>query len=88
MDSHIVHTASGRAYRLPIDRDRFRSLLRFVDEMCALQGCDNTLTHAQTWARANGVPWSSLGRSLRALGGFCDCEIGMNVAEEDADTED
>jgi Protein of unknown function (DUF2695) len=82
---HIVHTASGRAYHLPIDRDRFRSLLRYVDEMCALQGCDNTLQHANTWARANGVPWAGLAKSLRGLGGFCDCEIGMNVAEGEPD---
>lgn len=79
-NQYIVYTASGRACRLPIDRDRFRSLLRYVDEMCAMQGCDNTLQHAETWARANGVSWSVLFRGLRGLGGFCDCEIGMNVA--------
>jgi hypothetical protein len=80
-NQYVVYSASGRPYKLPIDRDRFRSLLRYVDEMCALQGCDNTLQHAQTWARASGVSWSGLSRGLRALGGFCDCEIGMNVAE-------
>jgi hypothetical protein len=85
LDHHIVHSASGWAFRLPIDRDRFRSLLRYVDEMCSLHGCDNSLQHAETWARANGVSWSDLSRGLRALGGFCDCEIGMNVAEEGAD---
>jgi hypothetical protein len=80
-NQYVVYSASGRPYRLPIDRDRFRSLLRYVDEMCSLQGCDNTLQHAQTWARANGVSWSGLSRGLRSLGGFCDCEIGMNVTE-------
>ena len=79
-NQYIVHTASGRPHRLPVDRDRFRSLLRYVDEMCALQGCDNTLQHAETWARANGVSWPDLSHGLRGLGGFCDCEIGMNVA--------
>lgn len=79
---HIVHTASGLAYRLPIDRDQFRSLLSYVDEMLAIRGCDNTLQHAQTWARAHDIGWARLSRSLRGLGGFCDCEIGMNVAEE------
>ena len=79
---HIGHTASGQPYRLPIEADQFRSLLRYVDELCALQGCDNTLQHAETWARANGVSWATLSRGLRGLGGFCDCEIGMNVAEE------
>ena len=79
---HIVHTWSGRACRLPISAERFESLLNFVDEMLAMQGCDNTLSHAQTWARAHGVPWAGLSRALRSLGGFCDCEIGMNAAAE------
>jgi hypothetical protein len=82
-ERHTVYAASGRPYRLPIDAVQFRSLLLYVDEMCALHGCDNTLTHAHTWARAHGVPWSSLSGSLRSLGGFCDCEVGMNVAESD-----
>ena len=82
-ERHTVYAASGRPYRLPIDAAQFRSLLLYVDEMCALHGCDNTLTHAHTWARANGVPWASLSGSLRSLGGFCDCEVGMNVAESD-----
>ena len=87
-NQYVVYTASGRPYRLPIDRDRFRSLLRYVDEMCALQGCNNTLQHAETWARANGVSWSGLSRGLRSLGGFCDCEIGMNVAGMNGEEEE
>jgi Protein of unknown function (DUF2695) len=89
MDSqgHVVHTWSGRACRLPISRPQFQSLLNFVDEMLAMQGCDNTHAHAQTWARAHGVPWAGLSRGLRSLGGFCDCEIGMNAAADDGEDE-
>lgn len=83
-----MRTWSGRICHLPITQDQFRSLLRFVEEMLAMRGCDNTLSHAQTWARAYGVPWARLARSLRGIGGFCDCEIGMNVVEEGADEED
>ena len=85
---HTVRTWSGRTCHLPITRDEFRSLLRFVEEMLAIRGCDNTLSHAQTWARAYGVPWARLARGLRGIGGFCDCEIGMNVVEEGSDEED
>jgi hypothetical protein len=56
--------------------------MSYLDEMIAMQGCDNTLHHAEGWARAHGVAWGRLSRSLRGLGGFCDCEVGMNVAEE------
>ena len=75
---HIVHTWSGRMHRMPINRAQFESLLKYLEELIAMQGCDNTLSHAQTWARAHGVPWASLSRSLRSLGGFCDCEVGLN----------
>lgn len=64
---------------MPIDRDHYRSLNHYVEEMIALHGCDNTLANAETWARAHGVAWARLARTLRSLGGFCDCEIGMNI---------
>jgi hypothetical protein len=85
----IVYTWSGRPCRLPVSRAQFRSLLNYLDEMLAMQGCDNTLSSAQTWARAHGVPWATLSRGLRSLGGFCDCEIGLNaVADPDEPDDD
>jgi hypothetical protein len=77
---YVARTGSGRAVRLPIGQRQFTSLLCYLDEVLALQGCDNTLHHAEGWARAHGVAWGRLARSLRGLGGFCDCEVGMNVA--------
>lgn len=86
---YVVHTWSGRAYRLPVSRAQFRSLLNFIEEMLAMQGCDNTLSHAQTWARAHRVAWGGLSRGLRSLGGFCDCEVGLNtVTGSDLDEAD
>jgi hypothetical protein len=83
----IVRTWTGRPYRLPVSPAQFRSLLNFIEEMLAMRGCDNTLDHAQTWARAHGVPWALLSRGLRSLGGFCDCEIGLNtVVDSDDDS--
>jgi hypothetical protein len=79
---HVVHTASGRAVRLPVSAAQFRSLGRYLEEVIAMQGCDNTLHFAEGWARAHQVPWGRLARALRSLGGFCDCEVGMNLAEE------
>jgi Protein of unknown function (DUF2695) len=68
--------------QLPIDQDQCRSLFRYLNETIALQGCDNTLHHAQSWAEAHGVPWGRLARALRGLGGFCDCEVLMNVSAD------
>jgi hypothetical protein len=85
---HIVRTWSGRTMRLPIDHDQYRSLLSYVETMIALQGCDNTLGHAETWARAHKVGWARLARGLRSLGGFCDCEIGLNTVTHERDDPD
>ena len=85
---HTARTWSGQAHRLPVDADQFRSLLNYVEEMIAMRGCDNTLAHAETWARAHDVGWARLSRTLRALGGFCDCEIGLNVVQETEDADD
>jgi hypothetical protein len=85
---HIVRTWAGRAHRLPMSRDQYGSLLNYVEEMIAMQGCDNTLSHAETWARAHQVSWAKLSRSLRSLGGFCDCEVGMNTVADAPDDED
>lgn len=85
---HVVRMASGRSVRMPIDGDQFTSLVRYLDEMIAMQGCDNTLHHAEAWARAHKVGWGRLARSLRGMGGFCDCEVGMNVALGDAREEE
>jgi hypothetical protein len=80
---HTVHTASGRSVRVPLTPAQFRSLMAYAEEMIVMSGCDNTLHHAEAWARAHGVAWGRLSRSLRGLGGFCDCEVAMNIAESE-----
>jgi hypothetical protein len=77
---HTVHSASGRAIRLPITPAQFRSLICYAEDMIAMLGCDSTLHHTEAWARAHGVAWGRLARALRGIGGFCDCEVGINVA--------
>ena len=44
-------------------------------------GCDSTLRAAQAWAHREGVPWTGLRTALEDRGGFCDCEVLMNVLE-------
>jgi hypothetical protein len=61
--------------------DQLRSLIGYLDQVVAVQGCDNTLRHAQTWARTNRVDWAALGRTLRGRGAFCDCEVPLNLGD-------
>jgi hypothetical protein len=55
----------------------------------AVQGrrrsCDGTLSAAQEWARSAGVDWPPLRRELEENGGYCDCEVVLNVFGGDFD---
>jgi Protein of unknown function (DUF2695) len=44
-------------------------------------GCDNTLRAARRWAAAAGLRWPPLREELEGNGGYCDCEVIMNVLE-------
>jgi hypothetical protein len=47
--------------------------------------CDGTLRGAQEWARSAGVGWPRLRRELEEHGGYCDCEVVLNVFGGDFD---
>lgn len=51
-------------------------LLRMVVE----HGCDNRLRWAAHWRDLVTPAWSGLEATLAARGGYCDCEVLMNVA--------
>ena len=44
-------------------------------------GCDNTSRATKAWARREEVPWAWLRDALEERGGFCDCEVLLNVLE-------
>jgi hypothetical protein len=46
-------------------------------------GCDNTLRAAQHWAAGAGSEWPSLRERLESNGGYCDCELLLNVLQPD-----
>jgi hypothetical protein len=47
--------------------------------------CDGTLRAAEEWARRTGVEWPPLRRELEDNGGYCDCEVVLNVFGGDFD---
>jgi hypothetical protein len=49
------------------------------------RSCDGTLNAAEEWARGAGVSWSLLRRELEDNGGFCDCEVLLNLFGADFD---
>jgi hypothetical protein len=57
------------------------SLARAVDIGLREHGCDNTLRAAQAWALGQKVPWGRLRDAFEERGGFCDCEVLLNVLD-------
>lgn len=49
------------------------------------RSCDGTLSAAQEWARGAGLAWPRVRRELEENGGFCDCEVVLNVFGGDFD---
>lgn len=47
--------------------------------------CDGTLRAAREWAQRAGVDWRRLRRELEENGGYCDCEVVLNVFGGDFD---
>jgi len=66
---------------LPLEPVQTASMIRAIDAGLGERGCDNTLRAAQAWARREKVRWSWLRNELEDRGGFCDCEVLLNVVE-------
>jgi hypothetical protein len=49
------------------------------------RSCDGTLRAARQWAQGAEVDWPRLRRELEENGGFCDCEVVLNVFGGDFD---
>jgi len=62
-----------------LDAVRVEDLLTFVDRQVRAAGCDHTLRFAEAWAREADVDWRDLLDLLEANGGFCDCEVVLNL---------
>lgn len=60
--------------------DVFFGLCAHIDEsLTAESPCDNRLTRSIAWLKANGHNVEVYTKFLEANGGFCDCEVLMNV---------
>lgn len=81
-DEYLRAQWAASAARMPLDRAQLRALLDHVDAAVALNGCDNTRAAADDWAGHEGMDFERLHEGLAEYGGFCDCEIAMNVDVE------
>jgi Protein of unknown function (DUF2695) len=64
---------------LLLDEYQRAGLVAAVEAGMRRAGCDNTLRSAERWAAENGMRWPLLREQLEGNGGYCDCELLMNV---------
>ena len=72
-----------RAARMPLEKAELEALIDWVDLRVRDQGCDHSHRHARSWLREQGKPEARVAGALMALGGFCDCEVVLNVDPDD-----
>lgn len=61
-------------------------LLCYLNRLIAKFGCDGTLRWSARWRQAQPRSMPALLRRLERQGGFCDCEVIMNVFRYDGAT--
>lgn len=67
---------------LTLDASRVESLIAFVDRHVRRGGCDHTHRFTEEGARQQSIDWHDLLDILEANGGFCDCEVVLNLPDE------
>jgi Protein of unknown function (DUF2695) len=78
-DEYLRAQQAASAVRMPLGRGQLGALLTHVDAAVDADGCDHTLRATDVWAMSNDVDLERLREGLEAYGGFCDCEVVMNV---------
>jgi hypothetical protein len=75
----IFGATAGRSVRMPLEQGELESLIDWLDAEVQSRGCDHDHSLTREWLQRHGIaPTRTIG-ALMALGGFCDCEVAMNV---------
>ena len=64
---------------VPLSRDELEQLVEFVDERLQAQGCAHDQALVREWCRENDHEEALVIFGLATFGGFCDCEVVLNV---------
>ena len=67
---------------LPISIDGLQKCFDFLDKKLSEKGCDNTFKFTFGFIEQNNLPKNDLIQWFSDNGGFCDCEILMNVEDK------
>ena len=78
-DAYLRTEQVASAALMPLDRAQLESLLEHVEAAVASEDCDHSRKVTDAWGAQHGVDLDRLHEGLEEYGGFCDCEVVMNV---------
>lgn len=62
--------------------EQVEAMVDHVGSHVSRSGCDHSRRFTRAWAAHHGISWGALEDALDASGGYCDCEVTYNVAED------
>lgn len=65
-----------------LTRAQVEELKDHVEDRLRIEPCDNTLRYATAFLASRGFDVRAVTAWLNRRGGYCDCEVLMNVGEE------
>ena len=65
--------------KLPASKKDVQALFDWIDERLASADCDCTLRHTRDFIRIRGLDEAGVVDWLQDHGGYCDCEVLINV---------
>ena len=80
---HREHERAEARARMILDRETLDDLLDHVEAALEDEPCDHSLRHTRSWALAHAVDVDRLKASLEHFGGYCDCEVTLNLDPEE-----
>jgi hypothetical protein len=79
LEARIGAGRSERAPALPIAPERLLALFDMLHRERAAERCDNTCRMTERWLDESRLPAAKVLSWLRQRGGYCDCEVVLNV---------
>ena len=80
---HAVREDTRQKVRasFPVLVPMLKALFNYVESQLDSGECDHTLRHARDFIHSRGLPAEAVVRWLESNGGYCDCEVLMNVEQ-------
>jgi hypothetical protein len=78
----LFGASENRCSWMPLEKNELGLLINYVDTQVQENGCHHDHRHTKEWLSGRSHNQNEVIAALMAHGGFCDCEVVMNVEEE------